>query len=256
MPEDDTTQVAAAAEGGQDTTQQQTVTGWKTELPTNLREHEAFAGYETKNQLWESHISLVNAKKDLEGKLSNAIPKLSENPTDDELAAYRQAIGVPDNPDDYEVELVDGMDDSMATWFKGTAHQLGMPKGMAKGLSAAWNSMLMQMVKAEQEAAIKTHDEALTELRKTWGEDAEKNAESVKAGYKVFGDSKALNELLQADITIGGKKVKVGNHPGMVDLILSIGKKVTPDTSVQGGPSKGDKPNVGMNYKMPDFSGG
>lgn len=239
-----------------DTTAQQGL-GWKTELPANLREHEAFAGYETKNALWDGHIALVNAKKELEGKLADSIPKLKENATAEEKTAFLKAIGVPDKADDYEIELAEGMDNSLAPWFKGIAHQLGMPAEMAKGLSGAWNTMIKQMAQADVEAANKAHDKALTELKKTWGADAEKNAETIKQGYKFFGDNPLLSELMQAEITIGDKKVKVGNHPGMVNLILEIGKKVTPDSTVQGGPGHGQPVINGIiQYDWNKTSGG
>jgi len=231
--------------------------GWIAQLPDDLKGNETFTGFKTIGELAKAHLDTSGKVAELEGKVANAIPKLSENPSDEELAAYRAAIGVPDKPDDYEIELMDGMDNSLAPWFKNVAHQLGMPKGMAKGLSAAWNGMIAQMAKADADAASKAHDAALTELRKTWGADAETNAETVKQGYKFFGDNPLLNDLMQAEITIGDKKVKVGNHPGMVNLILEIGKKVTPDSTVQGGPSHGQPVNNGiLQYDWSKKSGG
>lgn len=258
--DDVNTQNANPGDGGDATQQQggQTQTlGWKTELPEAMRGHEAFANYQTKNDLWNGHIELTGKIKDLEGRAANSIPKLGENATDEEKAAYRAAIGVPEKADDYEIELAEGMDNTLAPWFKGVAHQLGIPKEIAKGLSAAWNGMIAQMAKADKDAAIKAHDEALTELKRLWGPDAEKNAETVKQGYKFFGDNPVLNELLQAEITIGGRKVKVGNHPGMVNLILEIGKKVSPDSTVQGGPGHGQPVNNGIiQYDWNKTSGG
>lgn len=234
------TQVAdtQVADVQKQTDSQQTL-GWRAELPDPLKGHEAFTAYKTKNDLWNGHIDAVTKLKETEGKLANSIPKLAENATDEEKAAYRAAIGVPEKADDYEIELAEGMDNSLAPWFKNVAHQLDMPKGMAKGLSAAWNTMITQMAQADKDAAIKAHDEALTELKKLWGPDADAKAEVVKQGYKFFGDNPLLQDLMQAEVTIGDRKVKVGNHPGMVNLILEIGKKVTPDSTLQGGPGHG-----------------
>lgn len=258
----DTSQNAGTGDSGQDTTQQQQggtqeKLGWRTELPESLRGHEAFKNYQTKNDLWNGHLELAGKLKDLEGKLTDTIPKLKENATDEERAAFRAALGVPDKPDDYEIDLVEGMDNTLAPWFKDMAHKLGMPKEMAKGLSAAWNGMITQMITADKEAAIKAHDEALAGLKKTWGPDAEKNAESIRGAYKFFAGNPALDDLLNMDVTIGDKKVKVGNHPGMVDLMLQIGKKVTPDSAVQGGPGHGLPVNNGIiQYDWSKTSGG
>jgi hypothetical protein len=245
MPDEQPTQVTEVAEGGVTETQvTQETLGWKTEIPGSLREHEAFAPYKTKDELWNGHIEAVSKIKDLEGKLAGAIPKLSENATADEKAAYLKAIGVPEKAEDYEIELKEGEDNALAPWFKEVAHKLGMPKDTAKGLSAAWNEMISRVTQAEAEKAQKDFDTANEELKKTWGNEAEANAETVKRGYKVFSDNPALQSLMDAEIKMGEKTVKVGNHPGMVNLILEIGKKVSPDTLFPGGPSGGPTGNL------------
>lgn len=223
--------------------------GWKTELPESLRGHEVFANYQTKNDLWNGHLDLAGKLKDAEGKLANTIPKIGPDATDEDKAAYRAAIGIPDKAEDYEIELVEGDDNALAPWFKDTAFKLGMPKETAKGLSAAWNEMIGKVAKAEAEQSKKDHDAAIEELHKTWGKDSEANAETVKKGYKVFSDNPALESLLNSEITIGDSRVKVGNHPGMIGLILEIGKKITPDSIIHGGPSGGPQPQPGViNY--------
>lgn len=255
----DTSQNAQTGNSGQDSTQQQQADtgklGWRTELPESLRGHEAFQNYQTKNDLWNGHIELAGKLKDAEGKLVNTIPKLTADATDEQKAAYYRAIGVPEKAEDYDVELAEGQDATLAEWFKGTAFALGMPKDMAKALSVEWNKAIEKIAQAGITQAQKAHDEALEKVKQEWGDDAEVRAETIKQGYKFFGANPILDELLQSDIIIGDRKVKVGNHPGMVNLILEVGKRVSPDTTIQGGSTHPDAPK-GMNYDWNKTNGG
>lgn len=237
----------AVAAGGEVAGGEPQTLGWRSELPTAMREHDAFKAYQTKNDLWNGHIEAVTKVRDLEGKLTSYIPKLADDANDEAKAAYRAAMGIPDSVDGYEVDLPDGDDGSLANWFKSQALDLGMPKEMAKGLSARWNTFIENVAKAETQRIQQDYDESLAAVRKEWGPEADAMAEKVKAGYKVFADSKPLNDLLNAEIEMGGKKVKVGNHPGMVNLILEIGKKITPDRGIQGDPpSESQQPQNGV----------
>lgn len=238
-------QVAAGDKAGD---VQQTL-GWRAELPDPLKQHEVFTAYKTKNDLWNGHIDAVTKLKEAEGKLANSIPKLAENATDEQKAAFRAALGVPEKAEDYEIELTEGMDNSLAPWFKNTAFKLGMPKDMAKGLSNAWNGMIAEIVKAKAENDLKSHNEAVTKLQTEWGDNANTNAEIVKKAYtEIAKEIKTLEPLLLMEVDIGGKKVKVGDLPEMRETFLWIGKKMLPDSILSGTPPKEGEVKVGMNY--------
>ncbi len=226
--------------------------GWKTELPEALRGHEAFAAYNSKAELYKGVIDLHAQHKealqklaDTEGRMSNYIPKLTDQSTDADKAAYRAALGIPDKAEDYEIVLPDGADDSLNKAFRAKALELGMPKEMAKGLGTWWNGMIETMVKTEQQRIEQAHNEALEALKREWGPDATVKAETIKKGYAAL-KSETFDSLMQTELTIGDKKVRLGDHPAMVSLILEIGKKVSPDSIVQGGPSGGQPPQDGV----------
>ncbi len=249
MPDETNPEVTKGA-GGEETKGDQQTLGWKTEIPESLRANEAFAPYKTKDEFWNGHIEAVNKAKDLEGRLAGAIPKLAENATDEQKAAYRAAIGVPEKVDDYEVELVEGMDNSLAPLFKQAAFELGMPKDMAKGLSAWWNKTLLSVVQAQDEAKLKAHNEAVENLKNEWGENANANAEAIKIAYEhIVKDNPAFEPFLKTEVDVGkGKKVMLGDMPEMRAFVLWIGKKMLPDTILQGNPPGGGQTEVKMDY--------
>lgn len=251
MSDETNSQNADTGDSGNDVSQAATEKlGWKTELPESLRGHEAFVNYQTKNDLWNGHIEMAGKLKDLEGKLADTIPKLPENATDEQKAAYRAAIGIPEKADDYEVDLIEGMDNSLAPLFKQAAFELGMPASMAKGLSAWWNKTLLAFVSAQDEAKAKAHNEAVEKLNNEWGENANANAEAIKAAYQhIVKDNPTFEQFLKTEVdTGGGKKQLLGDLPEMRSFVLWIGKKMLPDTILQGNPPIGDPVKVGMNY--------
>jgi hypothetical protein len=213
------------------------VPAWTAQLSDDLKGNEAFTGYKTISDLAKDHLSLKGKATELEGKLtSDYIPKLTENATDEQKAAYRAALGVPDTPDGYEVDLPDGDDGSLSKWFKSQAHELGMPKEMAKGLSTQWNTMIGEMVKVEQQRLQKVHDESLSALEREWGANAPANKEAIKKAYQEFGGEE-LTQTMATEVTIGEKKIRIGDHPAFARTFLKIGKLMSPDSVSTGGQS-------------------
>lgn len=238
-------------QGHQQTQQQADVTqslGWRAALPDEYKEHEDVKVYAKPGDFVKAALEIKTERDALNEKLSKAIFKPADDAPDEEMAAYRTAMGIPDKAEDYEVELVEGMDNSLADWFKQTALKIGLPKDAAKAVSQEWNTMITQMVKADAEAKEKAHNDAVTAQKNAWGNDVVANAETVKAAYQhVAKDVPALGELLQTELDINGKKILVGDLPGMMDVFLWIGKKIMDDTPLPG-TSTEIKQSTGMIY--------
>lgn len=237
-------------QGNNQQQQQQESLGWRAALPDEYKEHEFVKGFTKPGDFVKAALDIKTNHDVLNEKLGKAIFKPGENATEQEIAAYRAALGVPEKADDYEVELVEGMDNSLAPWFKQTALELGMPKEMAKGLSAKWNAMLQEFVKAGDEARLTAHTEAIGKLKNDWGDKADANAETIKIAYQsIIKDVPNLDPLLKTEVDVGGgKKVLLGDLPAMQELSLWIGKKMLPDTSLRGNPPAGTGATVSMNY--------
>jgi len=225
----------AGATGGNE------VPAWIAQLPDTHKENEAFKGFKTIGDLASDYLTKGTELETLKGQVANSIPKLAENATEEQKAAFRAAIGVPDKADDYEVELIEGMDNSLAPWFKNTALKLGMPKEMAKGLSAEWNGMLQEFLRTQDEARATAHNAAIEKLKNDWGDNANANAETIKiACQTIIKDVPTYDALLKTEVDVGGgKKVLLGDTPAMQELSLWIGKKMLPDTALPGNPPGG-----------------
>ncbi len=249
----DENQSTIMSDGGGDTgaVQAQSL-GWKTELPEAQRGHEAFAPYPTKSDLYKGHIDLytkhneaVQKLTDLEGKLTSYIPKLTEKATPEEKAAYRAAMDIPDKPEDYEVDLAEGQDATLANEFKKWAYDLNLPRNAVKEISTRFNTFIDAVLKDQTAQAEKA-------VRDLWGADFDKNAEIVKSIFKAL-EADGLNDFAQLQVVGGdGKPVAAGNHPVVLNAFLEIGKKTMPDSILRGAPQTKDV-KIGLDYSKIDI---
>lgn len=156
-----------------------------TQIPENLRGHEAFAGYKAMSELWQGHIDLTTKAKDLEGRLATAIPKLEDNATDEQKAAYKVAMGIPLKAEDYEIPVPEGESTELADGFRQFAAEKGLPKDVAKSTVEWWNSIVAK----QQETYAKELQTRSEAVKTKWGADYNKNAETVKAMFQAVNDA-------------------------------------------------------------------
>lgn len=124
---------------------------------------------------------LVKANLDSRQKLSKAIVPPGKSASDDDVAAYRKAIGVPESPEGYEFpdlpegqEVTDDVKQSREAWAK-RFHEANVPAETAKALVEAFNEEAQAALKAQVDADKKYAEEQAELLQKEWGADAEKN---------------------------------------------------------------------------------
>jgi hypothetical protein len=231
---------------------QNAVPAWIAQCSDDLKGNEALTSYKTISDLAKDTLSLKEKATALEGKIAtDYIPKLAENATDEQKQAYRAAMGVPEKPEEYEVELPEGSSPDLANWFKGVAHAIGMPKEQAKAISKEWNGFVAKAGEVQKQAEQKALSDGLAEIKTEWGMGYNVNAEKVKAAFTHFKDVPGLMDLMT--VKVGGTDeapVLFGNHPAAMRVFLEIGKKIVPDSSV---PGAGSGDNRTIDEKAKDF---
>jgi len=111
------------------------------------------------------------------GKLVKPLP---ENPTDEELAAYRKAQGVPDKPDAYLESLPNGLvvgddDKPFVDQFLGNMHKAGAPPAMVNAALETYYNIVEEQIAAQSEAANGAKNASIEVLREEWGPDYRRN---------------------------------------------------------------------------------
>lgn len=158
-----------------------------------------------------------------------------EGATPQEIAEYRQAIGVPNDPSGYAVPEFKGADGNpvpinteLTQRVFAKAHELGGPKALIEAL-----------VHSEIEAQIAEHDAAVLALQKQasehiakWGPEKDAGVAQVNAALKELGFSRADVDHMRA---------MPGGVGKFLDAMRKIGGNFTEDSMV-----KGDRRTFGM----------
>lgn len=142
----------------------------------------------------------------LMGKRQDGLVKLpGEGATPEEIAAYRKAVGVPESPDGYALELPEGMElrEDVLANLRGKAHELGITPAQLSALvqfQAETEQTELARWQAEHEDAT---NKAREDLRREWGPRFETKLHDAKRVAETFGlrqDHPALQdaEVLRA----------------------------------------------------------
>ena len=211
------------------------IPGWMAGLRTDQKEVEDFRGYQKLPELADKFLEL----KKLEGR--SYVP--GEEASDEERSNYYKAIGVPDDPSEYE--LVDGveniLDPETIDAFKALGRQLGLTKSQMKSLT----EFDVQAVNQKMEAMIESKKSVEAELRKEWGADFQKNADLAQQALSAFVNQD--EEILEL-ITSNG----LGNNPKWIKAFHRVGNEILGEDRLKGGSlGSKEKPNAGfvVNYR-------
>jgi hypothetical protein len=204
--------------------------GWRAGLPDDLKQNTDLANYKTVGDFTKEALSWKGKVSELEGKLSDSIPKLPADATDEDRNTFLDALGRPQKASEYEF---DGEDKNAPEWtdaWKQDFYQEGLTKQQALNLSKVYNARINKMVddfKAHQAKELQTAEQA---LRTEMGDKYDTNVELAKRMY-----SKQLGAEFDADFADAPPKARFG----MTRLLLKMAALTGEDTSPQGGHSTG-----------------
>jgi hypothetical protein len=202
--------------------------GWRAGLPDDLKTNEAFVPYKTVGEFAKTYLDTSAKAADLAKKLEGSVPKLSDNATDAERAAFYDALGRPKQPSEYEF---DGEDKNASEWtshWKQQFHSLGLTKTQAKALSQQFNGQMQKMVEAHNAALKNEYTAAENALRSEYGDKFDTNVELAKRVYQ-----KHLGNEFDKDFSAGTDKTRLSTIKMLVKLAALTGE----DSSPQGGQS-------------------
>jgi hypothetical protein len=211
-------ETSTESEEGGEATETPKLAGWTAGLAADLRDQhgEYLQGYKTVSDLFRDHISLKE-------KAENAGPaKPGEGATEEEIAAYREKMGIPAKAEEYELgDLPKGLqrDEALDQWFRGSALEAGLNGEQAKALYSAWNGLMAERVSALQEAAAESKKQVEVQLKKEYGSEYDGNMALAKRVMSMGGPD-LWNYLEESGM---------GNDPRMVRLFVNYGKLISED---------------------------
>ena len=210
---------------------------WTKTIPDDWREQLA-AGDEKKLNMLKRITdfdkfteSYFNAQDKIRaGEVSNGLP---DNPTEEQIAAYREANGIPKSAEEYSLTLEDGLvlgdlDEKVMGAVYEAAHKNNISN---EAISDLTNAMLKGR-EYEAQALIKQDgldvQQSKTMLRQTWGQDYETNIGLVQGILKGLPDS-VRDQFANARLSDG---TAVFNSPEMMNFFAEAARAINPAATV------------------------
>lgn len=151
--------------------------------------------------------------------------------TDDEntLAEWRKAVGAPESPDGYAVDIPEDVSEidraALGEVFKEMHHQ-GIPASQAKPLIDKYFDIMRAGSEARANQDIEFRRESEDALRNEWGPEYRPNINAIGLLIDSHGD-KALFERMQGARYEDG--TRFGDDPATLKFLASIAREVHPD---------------------------
>lgn len=163
---------------------------WRKSLPDDLKKTA---------ERFTSVDDAIRSVQDLR-KRESLVRVPGKNATEEEVSAYRKAVGIPFKPEEYTfpdlpegVEMTDDIKVSRETWGK-RFHELGMSKDAATKLMTLVNEDVSASMQAEikaDEAFAKSQEDA---LRSEWkGEDYDKNKQFANRAFAEISNRAGIS---------------------------------------------------------------
>ena len=175
-----------------------------------------------------SVLDLVGKHYELRQQLSTAVQPLGKDPTDEQVATFRKASGVPETTDGYEFTVPEGHEVTDADKaFQASAaevfHKFDIPVSAAKGLGEWWNEVTASALQAQIDGDKAYADETTAALKGEWpGEEFDRNKQFADSAIaKIFGDK--LDEV-RAIETKDGRFIL--DHPDFIRMFAQYGREM------------------------------
>jgi len=177
---------------------------------------EIMKGFSKLPELFDSYM-------DLKSKAENGIVKPGEGATEDEVAVYKESLGIPAKAEDYELDsLPEGFakDEALENWFRQTALSSDMSAEQAKGVYKAWNQLVVDRTAAIATERAEGVKKVETELRKEYGDEYDKNVAMAKRIMFLGGGE--LTDYLE--------ETGLGNDPRITRVMVGLGRMISEDS--------------------------
>lgn len=206
----------------------------KSAWPENWRDQMSGGDEKVKNLLarYTSPDALAKAFKEQRDALAKKPAKeevsdLPENPTPEQLAAWRKAKGVPEKPEDYEFEVPEGKELSDGEYeilmdFAKTMHDGNMPAETVKKISSWFLNYEETIAQRNAEKAYQARLDTEEKLRAEWGGDYKANV-NLMANVLQEHLGTGAKDFLGQQLMDG---TRLGDNETFIRLMAEVARKV------------------------------
>lgn len=154
-------------------------------------------------------------------QLSNSIVKPPEGATAEQVAAYRQAMGIPENEDGYELPQSEMMNEEFVKQQKEFYLKNNFTAEQAKAVHEALIGQMVKGVDALQKANLEARQEAERTLKTELGDKYNQTLTDAKNALRRFASEEDVAYLT---------KTGLGNDAGIIKMFANIQKQIGGDS--------------------------
>lgn len=153
------------------------------------------------------------AKQEFYNKLKE-VPGITRlpDPNDTEaLNSFYNSLGRPESPDNYKIDVEEGVDPNTLNQFTELAHSIGLTNEQAAKLAQFESARY----KDYEESIVEGRNKAEEALKAEWGQDYDNRLLGAKEVLNVYKDKypEAINELVQGP---------AGNNPAFLSMLSEL----------------------------------
>lgn len=185
---------------------------------------------------FNSPADLAKAYRDAQKRLSagNLKASLPENPTEEELKAWRAENGVPASPKEYDVNLGEGFvwseaDQPMLDSFTEHALKANLPNSAVKQVLGWYAAEQERQASERAQRDQQLQAEAQDNMIREWGNEYTKNLNLIRNALAAHATDDLRAELLMARSPSGRL---LGDHPGIMKMLASMAREANPGATV------------------------
>jgi len=172
------------------------------------------------------------AKKDREAA-RNSLKPLGDDPTEEEVAAYRKNFDVPDKPEGYLEKLPEGLvvgedDKPFVDAFLAKMHEANASPAQTNAALASYYSIIEEQAATEANELAAAKEASSDALKAEWGADYKRNLTAMHAHLD------SLPEPVKAAFThgYGADGVPLGYNPEVLKWITGLALEANPLSTV------------------------
>jgi hypothetical protein len=198
---------------------------WRDSLPEKIRGEKTLTKFKDASALAESYINL-------EKHAGGAIRVPGENATKEEIAAFREKIGVPKDASGYGLDLAgiklpegSAFDDAALSSFLGWARESGFTKPQVTAMLDRFTQTEQARLDAESQKDSGDASAAYAEVKKVWGSLTDRNVALVQRGVREFGGDEFSSFLDESGL---------GNDPRFMQFAYKVFQPMMEDGLIKG----------------------
>ena len=179
---------------------------------------------------YSSEKDAIDALIAAQNKISSGGLKapLPENPTPEEVAAWRAENGIPLTPKDYGVKVPDELDAARTEEFLSIAHELNMAPAQVEKLIGWQSEVNKKFMEQRAEQDEQAREQGTEELRTEWGSEYKLNVNLITG--LLDGAPQGVKDQFMGGRLANG--TLIANDPTTLRWLASLAREVNPTATV------------------------